>query len=129
MPGTMNSVGTLTVSGQNRVQVGNNYTTNHYGEPTINRCLPDLQLTDPRDDKTRIEQTKGGLLRDSYRWILDNADFRGWRDDPQSRLFWIKGDAGKCKTMLLCGIINELELTANTGQLSYFFCQGTGRSA
>ncbi|KAK4675996.1 hypothetical protein QC764_0083910 [Podospora pseudoanserina] len=27
--------------------------------------------------------------------------------------------------MLLCGIINELEKTANSGQLSYFFCQGT----
>ncbi|KAH7113468.1 hypothetical protein B0J13DRAFT_460790, partial [Dactylonectria estremocensis] len=46
------------------------------------QCLKDLRETDPRDDKTRIQDTKGGLLRDSYRWILDHDDFRRWRDDP-----------------------------------------------
>ncbi|OHW95965.1 vegetative incompatibility protein het-e-1 [Colletotrichum incanum] len=88
--------------------------------------LKDLHVTDPRDDKARIERTKGGLLRDSYRWILDHDDFRRWRDDEQSRLLWIKGDPGKGKTMLLCGIVNELEkMSADTHILSYFFCQGT----
>jgi hypothetical protein len=83
-------------------------------------------LTDPRHDKIRIEQTKGGLLEGSYKWILSNREFQKWRDDEQSRLLWIKGDAGKGKTMLLIGIINELtELTANTSLLSFFFCQGT----
>lgn len=28
-----------------------------------NTCLADLRLTDPRDDRKRIEETKGGLLR------------------------------------------------------------------
>ncbi|OHW95967.1 vegetative incompatibility protein het-e-1 [Colletotrichum incanum] len=89
------------------------------------KFLAALRSTDPRKDKARIERTKGGLLRDSYRWILDHDDFRRWRDDDdQSRLLWIKGDPGKGKTMLLCGIINELkEDPAN--QLSYFFCQAT----
>ncbi|KAM5342879.1 hypothetical protein ACJ41O_013845 [Fusarium nematophilum] len=88
------------------------------------QCLKDLRETNPHDDKTRIQDTKGGLLRDSYRWILNNADFQQWRNDEQTRLLWIKGDPGKGKTMLLCGIINELkEQTANP--LSYFFCQGT----
>jgi hypothetical protein len=72
------------------------------------RCVADLRLTDPRDDRARIEQTKGGLLKDSYKWILDQPDFRQWRDDQSSRLLWIKGDAGKGKTMLLIGIIEEL---------------------
>ncbi|KAK2025787.1 WD40 repeat-like protein [Colletotrichum zoysiae] len=86
--------------------------------------LRDLRVTDPRDDKTRIERTKGGLLRDSYHWILDHDDFRRWRDGEQSRLLWIKGDPGKGKTMLLCGIVDELEkLPART--LSCFFCQAT----
>ncbi|CAK7242866.1 MAG: hypothetical protein STHCBS139747_004369 [Sporothrix thermara] len=71
-----------------------------------------------------MEQTKGGLFNDSYRWILDNADFRRWRNDKNSRLLWIKGDPGKGKTMLLCGIIDELE-KMNDGILSYFFCQAT----
>ncbi|KAL2196899.1 NACHT domain-containing protein [Corynascus similis CBS 632.67] len=88
----------------------------------------DLRTTDPRDDKTRIEQTKGGLLADSYRWVLDNTDFRRWRDDGQSRLLWIKGDPGKGKTMLLCGIINELKSDFDSSLLSFFFCQATDAS-
>ena len=89
-------------------------------------CVKDLRLTDPRDDKKRIEETKGGLLEDSYHWILKNPDFQRWRNDQQNRLLWIKGDPGKGKTMLLCGIINELgKLTAKTALLSYFFCQAT----
>ncbi|KAH6985564.1 hypothetical protein EDB80DRAFT_231610 [Ilyonectria destructans] len=105
---TMNSVGDLRADGHGRVHVGNHIEVHNYNEPNRNRCLADLRLTDPRDDKTRIEQTKGGLLKDSYKWILNHGDFRRWRDDRESRLLWIKGDAGKGKTMLLCGIINEL---------------------
>ena len=90
----------------------------------LNKCLRDLRLTDPCHDKKRIEDKKGGLLKDSYRWILDNADFQRWHNDQQSRLLWIKGDPGKGKTMLLCGIINELDRSMpKTGLLSYFFCQ------
>ncbi|KAK3946544.1 vegetative incompatibility protein HET-E-1 [Pseudoneurospora amorphoporcata] len=93
------------------------------------QCLKHLRLTDPRDDKVRIERTKGGLLQDSYRWVLNNADFQQWRDDLQHRLLWIKGDPGKGKTMLLCGIINELDQgdTANARHcnVAYFFCQAT----
>jgi hypothetical protein len=90
------------------------------------RCIQDIRSTDPRDDKKRIEDTKGGLLKDSYRWVLDNANFQQWHNDPQSRLLWIKGDPGKGKTMLLCGIINELRKTiASTVSVSYFFCQAT----
>ncbi|KAK3937285.1 NACHT-domain-containing protein, partial [Diplogelasinospora grovesii] len=92
------------------------------------KCLQDLRPTDPRHDKTRIENTKGGMLRGAYRWILDNPEFRQWRDDEDS-LLWIKGDPGKGKTMLLCGIIDELSMVTRlrdeeaTTLLSYFFCQ------
>ena len=92
----------------------------------LKNCIQDLRLTDPRDDKKRIEDTKGGLLKDSYRWILENSDFQQWRGAQQSPLLWIKGDPGKGKTMLLCGIINELNKSiAKTALLSYFFCQAT----
>lgn len=90
------------------------------------KCLQHLYSTDPRDDKARIEQTKGGLLQDAYGWVLENAEFQQWRDDHQSRLLWIKGDPGKGKTMLVCGIVDELKKSsAEMGLLSYFFCQGT----
>lgn len=121
----VNSVGNLTVSDHGRVQVGDTYTIYNGESPIGNRCVADLRLTDPRLDKIRIENAGGGLLKDSYRWIFDQADFQLWRDDPQSRLLWVNGDAGKGKTMMLCGIINELESMANTDHASYFFCQGT----
>jgi hypothetical protein len=88
------------------------------------KCTQHVRITDPADDKKRIEETKGGLLEDSCHWILKNTDFQKWRGDQQSRLLWIRGDPGKGKTMLLCGIINELKKSmAKTNLLSYFFCQ------
>ena len=44
-------------------------------------------------------------------------------------MLWIKGDPGKGKTMLLCGIIDQLGALTRfrdknvTTLLSYFFCQ------
>ncbi|KAF5968932.1 hypothetical protein FBULB1_10498 [Fusarium bulbicola] len=75
------------------------------------KCLRDLRETDPRDDKSRIEATKGGLLEDAYPGSLKTTNFRN-------------GDPGKGKTMLLCGLINELE-KEQSNILSYFFCQAT----
>jgi hypothetical protein len=90
------------------------------------KCTQDLHCTTPYDDKKRIEATKGGLLVDSYRWVLDNEAFRRWQQDSTSRLLWVKGDPGKGKTMLLCGIIDELQKSMSTSALlSYFFCQAT----
>ncbi|KAL2886031.1 Vegetative incompatibility protein HET-E-1 [Ceratocystis lukuohia] len=89
------------------------------------KCLRDLYTTDPRTDKIQIQYKKGGLLRDSYKWILEHEDFRKFKNEAESRILWIKGDAGKGKTMLLCGIIDELELDPSTSPY-YFFCQATG---
>jgi hypothetical protein len=92
----------------------------------LERCIQDIRLTDPRDDKKRIEETKGGLLAESYCWILDNTAYRQWHEDKHSRLLWVKGDPGKGKTMLLCGLINKLQVSIpQTALLSYFFCQAT----
>src|SRR5208282_3702412 len=98
----------------------------HQFSPEDKKCLKDLFLSDPGYDMTRIEETKGGLLKDSYMWILSNQDFVDWRDKNETRLLWIKGDPGKGKTMLLIGIVQELlESTHDSGLVSYFFCQGT----
>ena len=88
---------------------------------------------DSHKEKERIEDTKGGLLRDSYSWVLDNWAFHQWHGGKQSRLLWMTGDPGKGKTMLLCGIINELAHSTrwitkeahSSTLLSFFFCQGT----
>jgi hypothetical protein len=103
----------------------------HLLDPQSQSCIQDLRTTDPREDKKRIEDTKGGLLQDSYQWIFEHPDFQQWRDDKQSRLLWIKGDPGKGKTMLICGILDKMSpLTRlrnkeSTTLLSYFFCQAT----
>ncbi len=88
--------------------------------------MRDLRLTDPYDDKKRIENAKGGLLVGSYYWILQNRIFLEWRKAQDNRLLWIKGDPGKGKTMLLCGIIDELQPSmARCDLIAYFFCQET----
>ncbi|WYZ42896.1 hypothetical protein EsH8_VI_000595 [Colletotrichum jinshuiense] len=122
---TFDGVG-ISQSGSGDFSVGGDVNITVQGHPGQNtRFLADLRSTDPRDDKARIERTKGGLLRDSYCWILDHTDFLKWRDDnDQSRLLWIRGDPGKGKTMLLCGIIDELGKVPESS-LSYFFCQAT----
>ncbi|KAM5522646.1 Vegetative incompatibility protein HET-E-1-like protein 15 [Fusarium oxysporum f. sp. phaseoli] len=131
-----NSVESLAARGSSRVHVGNSYnTTNHYHDESdqgrTKKYLEKLRSTDPREDKARIEQTNGGLLKDSYVWILENPEFLSWRDNQDCRLLWIRGDPGKGKTMLLSGIINELqpstklESPENPILLSYFFCQAT----
>ncbi|KAI9674629.1 MAG: hypothetical protein M1829_003711 [Trizodia sp. TS-e1964] len=131
------NTGPVTFGGSSRNQVINNYIVpqennqSQQTDPQTQNCLKDLRTTDPREDKKRIEETKGGLLADSYCWILKHSDFQQWRDNQQSRLLWIKGDPGKGKTMLLCGIVNEISPLTKlrdekaTTLLSYFFCQAT----
>ncbi|KAK6346638.1 hypothetical protein TWF696_006758 [Orbilia brochopaga] len=93
-------------------------------------CLKKLWVTDPSLDKERIEGKEDKLLdlhgHRVSRWILDHNKFTEWHADAQSKLLWIKGDPGKGKTMLLCGIIEELEKpSADPKTLAYFFCQAT----
>jgi len=40
------------------------------------RHIANLHSTDPRLNKKRIEDAKGGLLADAYRWVFDAPDFR-----------------------------------------------------
>lgn len=94
-----------------------------YEDENYKRCIKDLRDTDPRDDKTRIEQVKGGLLRDCSRWIFNDSNYLLWREQPDSKVLWIKGNPGKGKTMLLCSIIDELAVS--DAELSFFFCQAT----
>ncbi|KAH8431009.1 uncharacterized protein LDX57_008670 [Aspergillus melleus] len=93
-----------------------------------NSCLRDLLVADPETERRRIEATKGGLLDDSFRWVLGNAEFQKWHSNSQSQLLWIKGDPGKGKTMLIIGIINELlqQVQSHSSQsIAYFLCQAT----
>ena len=98
----------------------------HMSDAETRACMEALQATNPRLDKERIQLDKGDLLEDSYRWVLSHVDFQRWRDSTDGQLLWIRGDPGKGKTMLLCGVIDELEKTnAHTANIAFFFCQET----
>lgn len=77
------------------------------------------------DEKARIEDRAGGLLDDAYTWILKHEVFLDWKHKEDKSLLWIKGDPGKGKTMLLCGIINSLNAITPNTSTSFFFCQAT----
>jgi hypothetical protein len=105
------------------------------------QCLRDLFVTDPHEDKDRIEKDKDTLLSDCYAWILRDPSFQRWRMSNESKLLWIKGDPGKGKTMIMIGLVNELSgnwrterspqsdlhtqtMAASEPELvSFFFCQ------
>ncbi|EUC39573.1 hypothetical protein COCMIDRAFT_61008, partial [Bipolaris oryzae ATCC 44560] len=112
---------------------------------TDHQCLRDLRVTDPREERTRIEGDKDKLLRDCYAWILDDSNFQQWRRQGGPRLLWIRGDPGKGKTMMTMGLIAELSQSYKTRSpsrtvskvlyklklgsgpclVAYFFCQNT----
>ncbi|VUC30961.1 unnamed protein product [Clonostachys rosea] len=87
------------------------------------KCLQDLRLLDPQVEKDSIEKKKGGLLEGSYAWIL--KPFHDFRQNGQQKMFWIKGEPGKGKTMMMCGLIDHIKNDADNGDpcLTYFFCQ------
>jgi hypothetical protein len=113
-----NSVKELSASERSQVHVGDNYILS----PEDNKCMIDLRGTDPRRDKDRIEELKGGLLAKPCDWVFADACFAQWRNPQSNRPLWIKADSGKGKTMLLCSIINWLQ-TNEEATLAYFFCQ------
>jgi hypothetical protein len=95
-------------------------------------CLRDLRVVNPQDDMKRIEDEKEELFDDAYKWILEDdryAAFTNWDESnlPTCRLLWVKGHAGTGKTMHLIGIIRQLSKQL-APTLSYFFCQGQGKT-
>ncbi|OKL57787.1 hypothetical protein UA08_07028 [Talaromyces atroroseus] len=88
-------------------------------------------FTPERDMKARDEQRLSNEERQQYLEALQ------WQNRVENSLLWVKGDPGKGKTMLLCGIIDELiGLQASkhlsqedeaTPNISFFLCQATDK--
>jgi WD40 repeat protein len=92
----------------------------------LSACVRDLYVTNTRDDKHRIQETKGGLLKDASHWIYNTPEYQEWFKAEHGSILWIKGDPGKGKTMLICSIVDHLQSRkGNADILAYFFCQAT----
>ncbi|KFY08735.1 hypothetical protein V492_05960 [Pseudogymnoascus sp. VKM F-4246] len=74
-------------------------------------CLTALFLTDPRDDREGLIQTKGSRVDGTCEWIKTNELYNLWLQS-YSQLLWISGGPGKGKTMLSIFLATELEQIA-----------------
>ncbi|KAF7547913.1 hypothetical protein G7Z17_g7398 [Cylindrodendrum hubeiense] len=109
---------------------GNRFDSSLTCDAERDALLKELKWTDPTIDKLRIERRRGGLYEASSRWILAHPTYHKWQHDD-TKLLWIKGGAGKGKTMLLVGITKELRPHTKLDNpsadsfFSFFFCQNT----
>jgi hypothetical protein len=82
-----------------------------------------LFLTNPRDDRDKLIQTKGSRVDGTCEWIKTNKLYNSWIHS-HSQLLWLSGGPGKGKTMLSIFLAEELERTAKDSQdvlfLQYF---------
>jgi hypothetical protein len=72
--------------------------------------------------------SKGGLLIEAMAWILQDERYLQWINGSGVDLLWVRGGAGKGKTMISIGLIEALEkssqaLNGNHAIVIYFFCQ------
>lgn len=98
---------------------------NRYIKPD-QRCLLQLFLTDPYDDRYEIKATKGYKAPGTCQWVLTNGRIMSWLASA-SPLLWLTGGPGTGKTMLAIFFTDGLQQRAeqlNLSALLYFFCDG-----
>ncbi|KAG8416856.1 hypothetical protein J3459_013578 [Metarhizium acridum] len=81
-------------------------------------------VPDPQIQLERIKMDKGGLYMERSEWLFHSNQFQTFLDKPEQQIFWITGDAGKGKTMLLCDIVDRLKSSrGKTTRIFYYFCE------
>ncbi|KAJ5399842.1 vegetative incompatibility protein HET-E-1 [Penicillium sp. CMV-2018d] len=71
-------------------------------------CLHALRCPDSLAVKNRLKESKDRLVHQSIQWILEDPQYKDWENGDNVGLLWIKGGAGKGKTMLSIGLIEQL---------------------
>ncbi|OBT95231.2 hypothetical protein VE01_07574 [Pseudogymnoascus verrucosus] len=107
---------------------GTNHIVNNHKITTpddIDRsCLRSLRCPDTLAVKNRLKENKDKLLPKSIDWILQDPRYISWKDGEDVCLLWIKGGAGKGKTMISIGLIERLSRPQDESTVvTYFFCQ------
>jgi hypothetical protein len=83
-----------------------------------------LRCPDTLVVKNRLKENKDKLLHKSIDWILQDPQYISWKDGDDVCLLWIKGGAGKGKTMISIGLIERLLFPRDESTVvTYFFCQ------
>jgi NACHT domain. len=62
------------------------------------------------------------LIFTAIEWIFQNPEYCLWQKGDDVRLLWIRGGAGKGKTMMTIGIVEQLSQDESS-IVTYFFCQ------
>ncbi|KAJ5732773.1 G-protein beta WD- 40 repeats containing protein [Penicillium malachiteum] len=90
-------------------------------------CLRALKCPYSFDVKTQLNKSKDRLLPQSIDWIHQDPKYKTWQNGDEVGLLWIKGGAGKGKTMMSIGIIEELSRPKmgpeESTVVTYFFCK------
>jgi hypothetical protein len=83
-----------------------------------------LRCPDSLVVKNRLKENKDKLLHKSIDWIFEDEQYNSWQSGDDVSLLWIKGGAGKGKTMMSIGFIEELSRRPKHATVvTYFFCQ------
>ncbi|CRG89233.1 WD-40 repeat-containing protein [Talaromyces islandicus] len=117
------------------LQIGNNsgsitaefHVARAYTTEDIDRiCLHALRCPDSLAVKNRLKESKDRLVHQSIQWILEDPQYKDWANGDEVGLLWIKGGAGKGKTMLSIGLIEQLaraQAQDESTVVIYSFCQ------
>jgi hypothetical protein len=91
-------------------------------------CIHALRCPNTLDVKIRLKE-KDKLLYKSIEWVVQDSQYVRWQTCEDVSLLWIKGSAGKGKTMMSIGLVEQLERRSHPHEqppvMAYFFCQNT----
>ncbi|KAL9625286.1 MAG: hypothetical protein Q9160_000688 [Pyrenula sp. 1 TL-2023] len=90
-----------------------------------------LQCPNADAAKNRLKESKDKLRREAFEWVFRDENYLQWQDGDEVGLLWVKGGAGKGKTMMSLGILDELAQKVSSENVAressfvmvYFFCQ------
>jgi hypothetical protein len=84
--------------------------------------LQALECPDPFIVKNQLKASKDELLFNAIEWVFQDPKYCDWQKEDDVRLLWISGGAGKGKTMMTIGLIEQLSQDDSL-IITYFFCQ------
>lgn len=93
-------------------------------QETDRLCLRALRCPNSRTVRNRLTQTKDQIRHHLVDWVLKSPQYTSWHDGDDICLLWIKGGAGKGKTMMTLSLISRLSRPrGDPPMVIYFFCQ------